>query len=286
MSRNWRGADFIEPFYDSMVEQFGNWYAYNVVSGCDPSYAADSLSVTVGAGTVNHNGALITVAGSSVTLVPHASLPLWAWVTVNSSGTAAVTHGTAAADPVVPEVGDTVEIALVRVEPNQTAAVACSTKLDKRMYGRRVIPVAGGGSGAAILAADLLAPTAAAITAVPDLSAAVVSGSTYLFQCTIHYTSILGSGNYYAKFTGPTGSKLGLHYHGYNTAGVVLPVYQRSIGLSSDSVTFDTYAGAPGTIHFTGSLITGSSSGTLQYLHGCSFPNDAYTKAKSRLELY
>jgi hypothetical protein len=96
------------------------------------TYSAADMNVTVAAGTVMHNGATVTVAGNTVTLVSDATHPRWTWIGVPSTGTAEIISGIAAATPAVPEIGDYVPLALVYVQANLAIANNATWKLDKR----------------------------------------------------------------------------------------------------------------------------------------------------------
>ena len=133
MARTYATQTNAEPISAGMLEQFGNFDNYSIVSGCAGTFSAVNLTVTIASGTVVHNGSTVTVAGNSVTIVPDVTAPLWAWIGINSSGTAAITHGTAAATPTVPALGDVVPIYLVYVQANLGNANAATYKLDKRV---------------------------------------------------------------------------------------------------------------------------------------------------------
>lgn len=76
-----------------------------VITGCAASVTGSDLNVTIAAGVVIINGQVATVASGAVTLgAAHASLNRYDLITVNTSGTKAVTAGTAASNPVFPAV--------------------------------------------------------------------------------------------------------------------------------------------------------------------------------------
>ena len=133
MARTYATQTNAEPISAGMLEQFGNFANYSVVSGCAATFSGANLTVTIASGSVKHNGSTVTVAGNSVTIVPDVTAPLWAWIGINSSGTATITHGTAAATPTVPALGDVVPIYLVYVQANLGNANAATYKLDKRV---------------------------------------------------------------------------------------------------------------------------------------------------------
>lgn len=127
--------DGIEPVSDSIWEIVANIANYNVVSGCAVTYSASDMVATIASGTITHNGSSVTVAGNTVTLVADASNPRWTWIYVASTGTAAITSGDPLAVPTVPELGDNVALALIKVPAAQTIASTITYKLDKRIIG-------------------------------------------------------------------------------------------------------------------------------------------------------
>lgn len=133
MTITWQAEDTVEPIADTTIEGIANFATYAVTYGCGLTYSGANMNVTVGAGTVRHNGAIVAVAGNTVTLVADATNPRWTWIGVPSNGTAAIVSGTAAATPTVPEIGDYVPLALVYVQANLTVANNASYKLDKRV---------------------------------------------------------------------------------------------------------------------------------------------------------
>ena len=136
MTRNWSAEDGIEWAHDTMMEQFGNIANYNVRSGCAVTYDAANMTVDVAAGSITHNGTTVAVTGGTnvLTLVADGSNPRWSWIALDSSGTAVLVSGTAAADPSIPELGDYVELALVKIEAGQTIANNITYKRDKRLF--------------------------------------------------------------------------------------------------------------------------------------------------------
>ena len=277
MPKSWRAANFIEPVTDSMAEQFGNAANYCVVSGCEPQYSGSGLSVTVSAGVIKHNGATVTVAGSSATLVPDATNPLWAWITLDSSGAAGVTHGTASANPTVPEHGDTVPVCLILVEANQTIAARCATKLDKRMIGLRTVTATGGGASV-VLSADYAATTTTA--AVPGFELDVAANTTYSFRTVIGY--VAQSVGYQVVFAGPAGSTVEFLGIDYNLAATA------QLYPSNGTIFANAFgASTPGVIHASGILIVGSTAGKFQYKHAAMASTGTFSvKSKSRIELF
>lgn len=284
-NKTYQAEDYVEPLSDSVMEQFGNSKTYNVIDGCDITYSAADLTVTIAAGNITHDGSRIAVAGGSVTLVPNASNPLWAWVAANSSGTITVTHGTAAANPTIPESGDVVEIALIKVEANQTIANNCATKLDKRMHGLQVVSVGGGGATSATLSADFAGTST--LAAVTGLSVDLAASTSYAFKMLIHYTATAANDYYFSVQATNVVSGSGLYEYEYYNAGAT---GSQQVGIVTDSATGGQSAivngfgaSTPGVIVIAGSFTTGPTAGTLQYRHKC---DGGATQAKSRIELY
>lgn len=133
MAYTWEAEDSIEPISSSTIEAIANIGTYSVATGCTVSYGSGTMICTVASGNVVFSSVLQTVAGNTVTLVADASNPRWTWIAINSSGVAVMVAGTAAASPSVPELGNNVGIALVKVEAAQTSATAIVYKLDKRV---------------------------------------------------------------------------------------------------------------------------------------------------------
>lgn len=133
MSAIWSAQDNVEPIAGDTVASIANIANYAVVSGCAATYSGTDMVVTIASGTVLHNGTSTAVAGNTVTLVSDPSNPRWTRISINSSGTAIITSGTAAATPTVPALGDNVSVALVYIQAGQTIATNCTYKLDKRV---------------------------------------------------------------------------------------------------------------------------------------------------------
>ena len=131
----WQAEDGIEPVSDSIAEQFGNIANYNVLSGCAPTYSAAAMTVALAAGVITHNGLTVTVAvaAAGFTLVSDSSNPRWTWLCLDSAGSPVVVSGDPLAVPTVPELGDRVAVALVKVNAAATIANDITYKLDKRI---------------------------------------------------------------------------------------------------------------------------------------------------------
>lgn len=286
MPRPWQMARHFETVTDTMVEQIASIATYNVVSGCEPSFSSSDLTVTVGAGSVKHNGTSVTVAGSSVTLIPDGTNPLWAWVAINSSGAAVVVHGTAAANPTVPELGDYVEIALVLVEANQTIASRCAVKQDKRLFGARSI-AALGGAATAILNSNFTLNTT--WTELPDLTLDVTAGTTYAFRSLIHY-KVATSAQFGIKFDAPVGSKVVFNYAGTDTSATLGAyrgiTYNTTAEASAYTYLYGYGTTVAGVVAVNGSLVVGSTAGEFKVMNKLTTNvSSCTTLQKSRLEL-
>ena len=133
MPITWQAEDTTEPIADTTIEGIANFQNYSTVSGCGASYNGATMVVAIAAGSVLHNGSVVTVAGNNVTLVSDATHPRWTWIGISSAGTATIISGTPAAAPTVPELGDYVCSQLVLVQANLTIATNATAKLDKRV---------------------------------------------------------------------------------------------------------------------------------------------------------
>ena len=127
--------DTDEPIADTDFETVANQHNYGVVSGCGVTYDAADLTYDVAAGTILHNGILVAVAAqaNAGTLIADSTNPRWAYIYLDSTGTEGLVHGTAAATPAKPELGDNVILAAVKIEAAQTIANNIAVKLDKRV---------------------------------------------------------------------------------------------------------------------------------------------------------
>lgn len=134
MSYQSQAVDSTEPIADSDYELATNQGLYHVVDGLVPTFDAADMTVDFTAGTVMHNGLLLTVAAenNAVTLVSDGSNPRWTWGGVDSSGDLVIVSGTAGATPAKPEHGDNTIIFLVRIDASETIAND-ATQIDKRI---------------------------------------------------------------------------------------------------------------------------------------------------------
>lgn len=204
MPRLYQAVDNVEAVTAVMVEQFGNERNYHWTSGCELSYSATSMVVSISAGSVKLNGADVTVAADTVTLVSDLANPLWAHIAIDSTGNAVVVHGTAAADPAAPALGDYVELALVKVEAGQVFANACEHKIPKYLKGKSLVTlVTGTGATTATLTAD--AAATASFGTVAGLTVALGANKRYAFEAHI-IVRASSAGEYYLSFRGPSGS--------------------------------------------------------------------------------
>jgi len=133
MPITWQAEDTTEPIADTTIEGIANFQNYSTVSGCAATYNGATMVVAIAAGSVLHNGSVVTVAGNNVTLVSDATNPRWTWIGISSVGVATIISGTPAAAPTVPELGDYVCSQLVLVQANLTIATNATAKLDKRV---------------------------------------------------------------------------------------------------------------------------------------------------------
>ena len=128
--------DGIEPVSDSVWEIVANIANYNVQSGCALTYSAAAMTVDLAAGVITHNGLSVTVAAAAAgfTLVADSANPRWTWLCLSSTGTPVVVSGDPLTVPTVPELGDRVALALVKVNAAATIANDITYKLDKRIF--------------------------------------------------------------------------------------------------------------------------------------------------------
>ena len=133
MPITWQAEDTTEPIADTTIEGIANFQNYSTVSGCGASYNGATMVVAIAAGSVLHDGSVVTVAGNNVTLVSDATHPRWTWIGISAVGVATIISGTPAAAPTVPELGDYVCSQLVLVQANLTIATNATAKLDKRV---------------------------------------------------------------------------------------------------------------------------------------------------------
>lgn len=141
MAMLFEALDTTEPFSDVDLEMIGNMGTHHVVSGCALTYDAGNMTVDMAAGVIMLDGVLVIVAAQAnvVTMVSDGSNPRWAWIFVDSSGTGGITHGTAAATPAKPELGNNVVISAELIATSATIAN------DQTHIVKRIPPVAATG---------------------------------------------------------------------------------------------------------------------------------------------
>lgn len=260
-----------------MMEQFGNAANYNVVDGCGATYSGANLQVTIAAGTITHNGAQVSVAGNVVTLVADGSNPRYTWIAINSSGTAEIVSGTAAADPTEPEVGDRVEVALVKVSAGGTIA-SSQTAVDRRMFA----PLDTGVSTGA-LASDVTT-TSTTLANVSGMSSTLAISTTYAFRGLVHYTAATTT-DYKCAFTVPSGATLRVEWLYRNTSAAIVLGETASSAATIEADGLGT--STPGVIAFWGSVIMSTTPGDLQFQHALRTSTGTNTTLqKSKLEVF
>ena len=278
MTRTWSATDATHWVSDTMMEQFGNLANYNVVDGCGASYSGTDLVVTIAAGTVTHNGVQIAVAGNTVTLVADATNPRFTWIAINSSGVAEIVSGTAAADPTEPELGDRVEIALVKV----TAGATVASSLDAA--DRRLFAPTTADTDAAGLTADVNSAASTTLGDITGLSASLAANGTYAFRALVHYTAAAAA-DYKFGITVPSGAALHAMcvYMNTSNTGTI-----SSITSSGGSINANGFgASTPGVIAVFGSIMGTYSAGDLQFQQAhVAVSGTVTTKSKSRIELF
>ena len=135
MAITWQATDTIEPAADTDIEQAANAHLYGVIAGCAVTFDAADMTYDVAAGQILHNGVVVNVSAqaNAGTLTADGTNPRWAYIYLDSTGVEGLTHGTAAADPAKPEIGDNVAIAAVLIAAGATIANS-QTTLDKRVW--------------------------------------------------------------------------------------------------------------------------------------------------------
>jgi len=125
------------------VEQLGNQTLFSVVSGCTVSESAVDMVVTVASGVVLVDGASVTVAGGTLTLVSDPSNKRWCYATVNAAGAATVVVGDAATsgavEPTKPDPSGKVILKMYKVEAGQTIAANVSVAPNKRILSETTV---------------------------------------------------------------------------------------------------------------------------------------------------
>jgi len=252
----YQASDANEYATDTDFEQFGNQGLYGVISGCAVTYDAADMTVDIAAGTILHNGTVVAVAAQAdvLTLVEDSSNKRWSYVALDSSGTAALVSGDAAADsstePTKPELGDNVLLAMVKIEGGQTVANDIAVKLDKRVMLRGPFTV--------ILGSDYTHPQANTTLAnVTGMSFALAASTTYAFEACIVYNSG-ATPDFKGAFTVPSGASISYGVLRNNT-GTTLT----DINTSGGPWTADG-SGANATAYVKGFVTTSTTAGNLQ----------------------
>lgn len=286
MPRQWQSIDYVEPVHDTMMEQFGNHANYNVVDGCEPTYSAISMDVTVSAGHMIHNGTKVTVAGGSVTLVADGTNPRFSWVGLSSAGVVTLISGTAAANPAVPELGDYVEVCLVKIEAGQTSAAAITHKMDKRLATARQT-----GRSSASLSADTTEESTEE-TSIAGFSLPVVAATPYSLRALIAFKA--PTNTFYSwAFTSPVGSTFNGSWETNSVNGILEVRDVHGVTLSPsglvriNNAAKGTGASNPITLYVSAHLLTGANAGVVQFQHAnyLASGGPVITMAKSRFEL-
>lgn len=140
-----QAVDADEYFHDTDYEIAANQQMYGVFSGCAVSYDASNMTIDIGQGTIVHNGVTVQVAEqlNALTLVADGSNERWAYICLDSAGSAVLVSGDAAPDgstePTKPELGDRVLLAMVKIQAAQTIAANTEYQLDKRVPIRQIV---------------------------------------------------------------------------------------------------------------------------------------------------
>jgi hypothetical protein len=278
MARIYRAKDYVEHPSAEVMEGFGNFAGYSVITGCEVTYSSTDMTASVSAGQVLHSGSRVTVAAGTTTLVADGTHPRWTWVGIDSAGAVQINSGTAAANPQIPAIGDYVPLALIKIEAGQTIASDCATRLYKGQMALR--PPS---TSAVVLGEDFVA-TSDVATEIPDFSVPLAANTKYTWRATLWYVEA-GTG-YYIFSVDPedtgTGTTQRFIYTYTNTGGTAV------VGTEQLSGTAYGYgASTPGLVEIEGALITGDTAGRLRVLSRKSATGtSATTKAKSRLEVF
>ena len=132
----WEAGDGQEYWHDTDAEQLATQQINGIIGGCALTYDASDLTVDLGAGTALINGVIkqVSAAANTVTLSADSVSPRWATIGLNSSGTAVLVSGTAAATPSKPELGTiVVPLAVLYITAGETIANNISVKFDRRV---------------------------------------------------------------------------------------------------------------------------------------------------------
>lgn len=114
------------------------------------------MTIDIASGSIKHNGTTVSVSEqlNALTLVADGSNERWSYITLDSSGSAVLVSGDAAAngstEPTKPEHGDRVILAMVKIQAGQTIANDCEFKLVKIIR----LPTVGGRDIVTLLGQD------------------------------------------------------------------------------------------------------------------------------------
>jgi hypothetical protein len=279
MSKTWQATDSDgETVHDTMLEQFGNIANYNVVTGCGLTPSGANLQVTVAAGTITHDGATVSVAGNTVTLVADGSNPRYTWIVVNSAGTASIVSGTPAATPTVPEVGDNVELALVKVSAGGTIASSQNVK-DRRLF----LPTPADTS-VVTLASDQTSAATSTLANITGLAAAVAANTNYVFRGIVPYYAAAAD-DYKFGITIPAAATIHALVTYVNTSGSATVATITASGGSISAIGWG--ASTPGVVAITGVVINGANAGNIQFQHArVGGSGTVTTLTKARIETF
>lgn len=278
----YQAEDTIEPASDTMMEQFGNIANYNVVSGCAVTYDAADMTVDIASGVITHNGSRVTVAGGSnaLTLSADGSNPRWSWICLSSAGAAVLVSGTAAADPTVPELGDRVALALVKIEAAQTVANSITYKLDKRLF------TPGEAGVVKVTAAGDQTATTVTLANNSELVAGLLASTWYLFEAEILYNGP-AAGDIKIAFTVPAGADVTWQGWGFNSTFSSTPELQGANGSGTALIFGANGTAVPVSVKIHGAVVVAGTAGslTLQMAQGTA-SGTTTLKAKSWLKVY
>lgn len=135
----------MEVLHETDVEILA--WPHQVVSGCVPSVPGGGRNIDVGSGVVTSGGVHVATAGGSVTLPnnPSTTLKRWDLIYVTAGGAVAYLSGSAAAQPVPPQIpAGGVPIATMYLPPQtETFATASQLLIDKRVQAPPITSVDG-----------------------------------------------------------------------------------------------------------------------------------------------
>lgn len=263
---------------DTTIEAVYNIANYNVISGCLATPSGANMSVAVASGTITHNGTRVVVAGSSVTLSADATNPRWARVCLDSTGTAVLVSGTAAADPTTPEIGDTVLVWEGLVQANQTVANSIASKYDRRLF----LP---GTQYTEVVKASDDTRTTTTLTNDSELLLPVTLSTLYMFEAMIMVWGPTG-GDVKIALTIPSGT-ITYNAYSWDVSFATTPVFQGAAA-SGTAMHFGTNGTTlPIAIRVTGACSIAGTGGSLQVQTAQETASGTTTiKAKSWLRLY